>query len=178
MTLLKLAHLGHPAIRAGTHPVPDEAVGEPALQVLIDDMIETMRDAGGVGIAAPQVHDPRRIAVIEVTAGHPRVAEQGPIPLTVLVNPVIVARSGDTNEGWEGCLSIPDLRGRVPRHSAVEVRALGRDGHPLHFTASGLFARIVQHEVDHLDGHVYLDRMQDLSSLCCLQEYQRFHAPR
>ncbi len=138
-------------------------------------MIETMFEYHGVGLAAPQVHESLLLAVIESQG------ERGQIPLTVLVNPVVTVLGenpeSDKLEDWEGCLSIPDLRGRVPRYRKLQVEALDRRGSKLKFVAEGFFARVVQHEYDHLMGHVYLDRMSDLQTLTHLDEMKRYWMP-
>ncbi len=170
MPILKVARLGHPILRIQAKPLSKSDFKDCDIQRLIDDMVETMQDYHGVGLAAPQVHTPRRIVVIE---GQPA-SEDGTrpaIPLTVLANPALTPLSETTVEDWEGCLSIPDLRGRVPRWAAVAVQALDRNGRPVAFEARDFFARVIQHEVDHLDGVVFLDRMKDLSNLAFLQEY-------
>jgi len=138
---------------------------------LIDDMIDTMHEYEGVGIAAPQVHIAKQLAVIEVTRGP---HGEKPIPLTVLINPRIVAASKALIEDWEGCLSVSDLRGKVPRGEWVDVEAFNRKGERVKFHAEKFFARVVQHECDHLAGKVFLDRMPDLSTLAHLQEFARF----
>ncbi len=174
MPLLKIARLGHPVIRDGAEPVTDAELKAQGTQRLIDDMVDTMRDADGVGIAAPQVHVAKRIIVIEVSADNPRYPHQDSIPLTVIVNPHILSQSAEQEEGWEGCLSVPDLRGLVPRAYSVELAGMDRYGDELHLRASGFFARVVQHEVDHLDGHIFIDRLPDLSTLTHLREYQKY----
>jgi len=177
MTLLKIARLGHPIIRDQAEPVSKEQLQTPEIQNLIDSMIETMRDANGVGIAAPQVHSPKRMIIIEVSPDNPRYPQQGSIPLTVIVNPIIVSQSDNYEQGWEGCLSVPDLRGKVPRSTHLKVSGLDRDGNPLQFEAEGFFARVIQHEVDHLEGKVYLDRLPDMSTLTFLREYEKYWKP-
>jgi peptide deformylase len=172
--LLKIARLGHPVIRQVAEPVSTEELRSVSVQDLIDDMVETMRDADGVGLAAPQVHVSRRIVVMEVSPASPRYPGHGPVPLTIIANPAVVSHSQDTEEGWEGCLSVPDLRGRVPRWSAVEIAGTDRHGERLRIKASGFFARVIQHELDHLDGRVYLDRLPDLSTLTHLREFARY----
>jgi peptide deformylase len=172
--LLKIARLGHPAIRAGTEPVTQDELRSDAIQQLIDDMIETMQDANGVGIAAPQVHVPKQIIVIEVPALNPRYPGQPEVPLTVIVNPQIASHTSETEDEWEGCLSVPDLRGRVPRWRSLKLSGLDRQGNPVDIEVEGFFARVIQHEVDHLNGRVFLDRLPDLSSLTYLQEFQRY----
>jgi peptide deformylase len=151
--------------------VSREQLATPAIQKLIDDMMETMVEYYGVGLAAPQVHESLAIAVIE--SHGPR----GDIPMTVLVNPQVTVLDESILEDWEGCLSIPDLRGRVPRCRKLRVDALDRKGNSIHITAEGFFARVIQHEFDHLMGRVYLDRMPDLKTLSHLTEFQRYWLP-
>jgi peptide deformylase len=194
MSILKVARLGHPAVRRPAQPVAREAVRTPEVQRLIDDMIETMHEYDGVGLAAPQVHVGLRLAVIEVPAARAR--EEGPqderrrihsdaadderseagVPLTVLVNPVVTPLGSRRVAGYEGCLSVPDLRGLVRRLDRLRLEALDRQGKAYSVEASGFFARVIQHECDHLEGRVYLDRMDDLRSLSFLREFERFGA--
>lgn len=171
--ILKVARLGHPILRIAARPVPVDEIGKPGFQVLIDDMIETMRDYAGVGLAAPQVHLGLQLAVLEVEH-NPRYPNQPPVPLTVLINPVLTLTNGEKVEGWEGCLSIPELRGWVPRYRELRVQAVGRKGEKLDFVARDFHARVVQHETDHLKGEVYLDRMADMRSLSYLSQWQRY----
>ena len=173
MALLKIARLGHPVLRRVAAPVEKSEIKTSDFNQFIDDMIDTMREADGVGLAAPQVYKSQRIAVIEVKGPHPRYPDQPEVPLTVLINPMIVSHSTETEEDWEGCLSIPDLRGRVPRWASLELSALDRNGEPTHLRAGGFFARVIQHELDHLDGVIFLDRMDDLQSLTHLREFQK-----
>ncbi|HZP40277.1 MAG TPA: peptide deformylase [Candidatus Binatia bacterium] len=177
MAVLKVARLGHPVLRKIAEPVPPEAIGAPEIQRLVDDMLETMDDHDGAGLAAPQVHVSRRIVVYGVEA-NPRYPDAEPVPLTVLVNPKITFLTEDEEEDWEGCLSVPDLRGMVPRRTKIRVEAYGRDGKPLRFVAEGFHARVVQHECDHLDGKVYLDRMRSMATLGFLPEFQRYWLAR
>ena len=177
MAVLKVARLGHPVLRQVAEPVSPEAIGAPEIQRLIDDMLETMDDHDGAGLAAPQVHVSRRIVIYGVEA-NPRYPEAEPVPLTVLLNPRITALGQDQEEDWEGCLSVPDLRGKVPRFTRVRVEGYGRDGKALRFTAEGFHARVVQHECDHLDGKVYLDRMRSMETLSFLPEFQRYWLTR
>ena len=144
--------------------------------MLIDDMVETMYEYEGVGLAAPQVHVPLRLAVLEVPGSDERTRAE--VPLTVLVNPQVTPVGDEKLDGWEGCLSIPGLRGRVPRFSRVVLEALDRDGRPYRVEAEDFHARVIQHECDHLDGGVYLDRMDGMRSLCFLEEWERHHGPR
>ncbi|MBI3324749.1 MAG: peptide deformylase [Candidatus Omnitrophica bacterium] len=170
MAILKVARLGNPVIRKAAEAIPKEAIGSPDIQRLIDDMIDAMREYEGVGIAAPQVHVSKQLAVIEVR-GDAR--SERPIPLTVLLNPRILASSKTTFDDWEGCLSVNDLRGRVPRAEWVDVEMFNRKGEKLKFHAEGFFARVIQHECDHLAGKVFLDRMPNLTTLTHLREFAR-----
>jgi peptide deformylase len=173
MAILKVCHLGHPVLRRVAEPVPPESIARPAFQQFIDDMIETMREYDGVGLAAPQVHVSQQVAVLEV-GKHPRYPDAPSVPLTVLINPRLTVLSEETLDGWEGCLSIPDLRGVVPRYRELRVEALDRDGKPMDFSAKDFHARVVQHEYDHLQGKVYADCMPSLETLTHLAEWQRY----
>ncbi len=136
-------------------------------------MIETMREYEGVGLAAVQVHESRQVAVLEV-ADNPRYPQKPKVPLSVLINPKITPLSNETEEDWEGCLSIIELRGKVPRYKSIRVQARDRNGKDLDFVASDFHARVIQHEWDHLNGKVFLDRMRDLSTLSYVQELARY----
>lgn len=173
MAILKVARLGHPVLRQIAAPVPVERIRSPETQRLIDDMIETMREYNGAGLAATQVHRLEQVAVIEVLKG-PRYPEAPEIPLTVLINPVVTPLGEETEDGWEGCLSIPDMRGLVPRYAAVRLQARDREGQPIDLKATDFFARVIQHESDHLNGIVYVDRMRDLRTLTHLAEWSKF----
>jgi peptide deformylase len=177
VAILKVARLGHPVLRRMADPVPRGEITRPETQRLIDDMIETMYEYVGVGLAAPQVHVSRQIAVVECES-HPRHPETPRIPLTVLINPVLTPLTEDTAADWEGCLSIPDFRGLTPRCTAVRLEAYGRKGERIELEAKDFFARVLQHETDHLNGRVYLDRMPDLTTLCHLQEWSRYWLER
>lgn len=173
MSVLPIVRLGHPALRTPAEPVAPMRVAERAFQRLLDDMVETMRAAEGVGLAAPQVGFGLQLFVYE--ALEPDDPARG-IPLRVVVNPMVEPLPGELVYDWEGCLSIPDLRGLVPRHPSVRVRGLDRAGGALDYVARGFEARIVQHEFDHLNGVVFLDRMRDLQSLAFYDEWERFLA--
>jgi len=172
MALLKIAKMGNPILRARAAEIVDPA--DPWVRRLVEDMLETMEDAGGTGIAAPQVHEPHRVVTFfvagERTTDLPGDGEQ---PLTVLINPVIEPIGGEVAFGWEGCLSVPGLRGVVPRHLRVRYRGLGLDGKPIEREAAGFHARVVQHECDHLDGILYPQRMADHRLLVYSEELQR-----
>jgi peptide deformylase len=172
MAILKVARLGHPVLRRVAEPVSPEAVGAPEIQTLIDDMLETMAEYDGAGLAAPQVHVSRRIVIYGVDE-NPRYPDAESVPLTVLLNPRLTPLTEEHEEDWEGCLSVPDMRGRVSRPTRVRVEALARDGRPLRFDAEGFHARVAQHECDHLDGLLFVDRMTSMASLTFLAEFQR-----
>jgi peptide deformylase len=178
MAILKVARMGHPVLRAKALPVPKEQISSPGVQRLIDDMFETMREYSGIGLAAPQIHQGVRIFVAGLREG--RVSTGGVVPddedmpYMALINPEVTLLSESNQEGWEGCLSIPDIRGLVPRASEVKVQAYDRTGARVSFTAKGLPARVIQHETDHLDGVLFFDRMQSLESLAFMDEYRRF----
>src|SRR3989304_2484431 len=173
MAILKVARLGHPVLRTVAAPVPVPEIRLPETQRLIDDMIETMREYNGAGLSATQVHTLKQIAVIEVLS-NPRYPDAPQIPLTVIVNPVVTPLTSAMEEGWEGCLSIPDLRGTVPRYTEVRLQAYDRAGEPVNLIAKDFFARVIQHEADHLNGIVFLDRMKDLSTLTHLAEWNKY----
>jgi peptide deformylase len=165
MTLRKIALLGHPVLLTPAEPVADLA--DPELQRLIDDMLATMADADGIGLAAPQVHESVRIVVaLEVRDR----AERDRAVAHVLVNPELTALGLASDLAFEGCLSMPGLRGRVRRHASCSYRALDRNGREITGVATGLFARVLQHEVDHLDGILYPMRMADLRELAFTSE--------
>ena len=171
MSILKVSRLGHPVLRMESQRVPREALSSPAIQTLIDNMMQTMVEYTGVGLAAPQVHESLSIAVMECHGS------RGEIPMTVLVNPDVTILDEELIEDWEGCLSIPELRGRVPRWRKLRVDAMDRHGNRIQLTAEGFTARVIQHEFDHLMGKVYLDRMRDFQTLTHLQEFQRYWLP-
>jgi len=168
--LLEVIRLGHPVLRSVAEPVPDEWFGSGHLRQLGRELVHTMLEEEGVGLAAPQVAEPLRVFAYWLPAGD----ETGELAPTVLVNPDIRAIGTDVVEGWEGCLSIPGLRGVVPRHQRIKVKALTVDGEPVSFTADGFHARVIQHETDHLDGVVFLDRMTSTMSLAFEPEWERY----
>jgi peptide deformylase len=170
MSILKVARIAHPVLRSPAKAVPKEAFRDRLFQKLVDDMRETMYEYEGVGLAAPQVHEGLRLAVIEVPGSDERARVE--VPFMVLVNPVVTPIADERENGWEGCLSVPDLRGVVPRLKQVRLEALDRQGKPYSLEAQDFFARVIQHECDHLDGHVYLDLMPDMRSLTFIKEFE------
>jgi len=173
MSILKVTRLGHPVLREVAKDISAKNLKTPTMQKFIDDMIETMKEYDGVGLAADQVFTSLQVAVLEV-ADNPRYPNKAKMPLTVLVNPKITPLSDEMEEDWEGCLSVPDLRGRVRRYKSIHVHALDRHGKKLDFVAHDFHARVIQHEFDHLNGKVYLDRMRDFTTLSFLQEFARY----
>ncbi len=170
MSILKVARMGHPVLRAKTRPIERGDIKTAAIQKLIDDMLDTMAEYHGVGLAAPQVHEGSRLFVAALDDGEDG-KHNAPY---VIVNPEISIVGSDIVEDWEGCLSIPDVRGRVPRAREITVRALDRHGEGLQLSAHDFAARVIQHETDHLDGMLFFDRMRSLESLTFLDEYSRY----
>ena len=173
MSILKVAKMGHPVLREKARALDKSELKSPAVQHFIDSMIDTMHEYSGVGLAAPQVHEGIRVfvAMLDADGG----AEGDAL---VFINPEIVVKGDQTVEGWEGCLSIPDIRGRVPRAQHVVVTALDRHGKRFERELKDFAARVVQHENDHLDGVLFFDRMKTMESLTFLDEFSRYHARR
>ena len=174
MAVRQILHVGHPLLRERSREVTPDELASPEVQQLIDDMVDTMRDANGAGIAAPQVGELVRITTIEVN-DNPRYPYKPRIPLTIVVNPVIEPLDDETVEINEGCLSVPNLRGNVMRHVNVRVRWLDRNGVQHDEVRRGLTAGTFQHECDHLDGILFLDRVHDTRSLTTWEQFERFH---
>jgi peptide deformylase len=180
MAILKIARMGHPVLGLTAQPVADPKSLE--IRRLVNDMVETMMDANGAGLAAPQVHVPLRVVVFQAPGGRsdPGLADEEKFdhtaPLTVLINPQIEVLAGETEGGWEGCLSVPGLRGWVERPAHIRYRGLGLEGETIERVARGFHARVVQHECDHLDGRLYTSRMADLSRLIFESEIRHFQA--
>jgi peptide deformylase len=181
MPILKVARMGHPVLRARARAINPADITTPRIQDLIDSMFETMQEYQGVGLAAPQVHvglrlfvagfPPRRAADRDETDED---ADNERMPLMTLINPEIKVVGTETADDWEGCLSIPDVRGRVPRALEIEVRAYDRRGRKMTLDVKGFSARVIQHETDHLDGILFFDRMKSLETLTFLEEYSRY----
>ena len=167
MALLSVIKLGNPILRQRALPVDPSEIKKPVFQQLIDDMFETMYDEPGIGLAAPQVARSQQLVVMDCPG-------EGGFPATVLINPSILFYGPEQVESWEGCLSVDGLRGKVTRPSMVRVQDLDRERKPVDFEATGLYAVCIQHELDHLIGKVFLDRMTDLSTLTQLEEFEKF----
>ncbi len=174
MTLLKIAQIGHPILRTRARELSHEELVSDRIQQFIDDLVETMRDANGAGLAAIQVYEPIRIVAIEVE-NNPRYPYKPKIPLTILVNPVVMPITTEQFDNFEGCLSVPNLRGVVPRYAAVRVSGWDRHGNVIEREVKGLSAGTFQHEVDHLDGIIFVDRVKDPTTFCTWAEFDRFH---
>lgn len=170
--ILKVARLGHPVLRKMAEPVPPDHITSPAIQQFIDDLIETMYEYDGAGLAAPQVHVSKQIVVMEVQH-HPRYPDTS-IPLTIYINPEITPLTEEMVEDWEGCLSVPGLRGKVPRYTKIRLRAYDREGKRVDMVVEGFHARVIQHECDHVYGKVYLDRMRSMASLTFIEEFMKY----
>lgn len=173
MSILKVARMGNPVLRAKARAVEPAEIRQAAFQKFIDDMIQTMHEYRGIGLAAPQVHESVRLIVVGIQAEDD---DDSDIKLLPLINPEVTPIGTEIVEGWEGCLSIPDVRGRVPRAVAVQVRALDRRAKRIESTLEGFPARVVQHEADHLDGVLFVDWMRSFDSLTYLDEYAKFWA--
>ena len=173
MSILKVARMGHPVLRAKARTVDKLEIKTQAVQDFIDSMVDTMFEYAGVGLAGPQVHESIRVFVAMLDSDG-----QGDGDATVFINPEITVVGDQTVEGWEGCLSIPEIRGRVPRAQHIKVSALDRNGKRFELDLKDFPARVIQHEADHLDGVLFFDRMKALGSLTYLEEYSRYHARR
>jgi peptide deformylase len=171
MSILKVARMGHPVLRERARPVDKSELKDPLFQKLIDDMVETMHEYHGVGLAAPQVHEGVRLFVAVLDDDPDSESDA-----TVIINPDIIPNASDKREGWEGCLSIPDIRGMVPRFTDITVVALDRHGKQIELKLKDFSARVAQHETDHLDGVLFFDRMTSMQSLTYLEEYSKYHS--
>ena len=179
MSVLKVAKLGNPILRQIAQPIELDSLSSPngELQILIDNMIDTMREEDGVGLAAPQVYQSLQLVVMECST-NARYPEAPEIPLTVLVNPVIKHHGEKKVLGWAGCLSLKDLRGLVPRSEKITVEYFDREGNSVTVDAEGFPAVVLQHEIDHLHGKVFLDQMTDFSQLVYVEEFEEYIASK
>ena len=168
MSILKVSRMGHPVLRQRTALIQPDDISMASMQRLIDDMFDTMKEYVGIGLAAPQVHQARRLFVAGVDDPN---STMQPV---VMINPEIEVIDDEKEEDWEGCLSIPDIRGKVIRAKNIRVRFLDRHGRLQQLTATGFPARVIQHETDHLNGVLFVDRMTSFESLTFLEEYGRY----
>ena len=174
MSILKVARMGHPVLRTRAQPIDRPAIKSAACQRLIDDMMDTMTEYHGVGLAAPQVHESVRLFVVAFDPTQPELAEDQPAEPFAIINPEITPLGDEIVEDWEGCLSIPDIRGRVPRLREILLRAYDRKGERFELRMQNFQARVIQHENDHLDGVLFFDRMRSFETLAFLDEYARY----
>ncbi|MDP6961300.1 MAG: peptide deformylase [Dehalococcoidia bacterium] len=170
---LRIAQIGHPILRQPTRMLTREELLSEEIQSFLDDLVETMREASGAGLAANQVYQSLRICAVEVR-DNSRYPYRPNIPLTILVNPILTPASDETFVNYEGCLSVPNLRGQVRRHCEVHVDALDREGNSISTVVKGMTAATYQHEVDHLEGKIFLDRVEDPNSVVTLENFQRY----
>jgi peptide deformylase len=175
MSILKVARLGHPVLRAKAKPIEPQDITSAPIQKLIDDMMETMSEYHGVGLAAPQVHESLRVFVAGIEEEDLRTGATDIVPVAI-INPEITPIGRDLVEDWEGCLSIPDIRGKVPRNRRIRVRGFDRDAQPLDLELEEFPARVVQHETDHLNGVLFFDRMKSFETLAFYEEYSKYWA--
>jgi peptide deformylase len=172
--VLEIAHIGNPVLRAVTPEMSSDDLTSPSVQTFIDDLIETKRAANGAGIAASQVSRPLRLFIVEVE-NNPRYPYKPDIPLDIVVNPVITFLTEERFDNYEGCLSIPDLRGIVPRCPEIRVSGLDRNGDPVDRIVRGITAGTYQHEHDHVNGILFPDRVEDMRTLCTWDEFVKRH---
>lgn len=177
MPVRRVLNMGHPLLRQVARPLHAGEIGSAATRALVADMVDTLHDYGGIGLAAPQVGESVRLAIIEIAGGPTRYGELAPLPLTVFVNPVVEVLDPATAGYWEGCLSVPGLRGYVERPQHVRVRYTSDRGEAKELELKGFFATVFQHEFDHLDGRLYVDRLADPRLLAFDREYERYHLP-
>ncbi len=174
MAILKVARMGNPVLREKAKEVASSEIKSKVFQDFIDSMIETMYEYGGVGLAAPQVHVSKRVAVIEFDEDHPRYKTKATQGLQVFINPKIKILTEETDSNWEGCLSVPGMRALVDRPNQIKIEFLDRDGKKQDFTAEGFLAVVIQHEFDHLDGMLYIDRARP-GTLMFEEEFVKYH---
>ena len=174
MAVRRIIRMGHPLLRQAARPLTDAEIGSENVARLIHDMTDTLHDYGGIGLAAPQIAEPIRLAIIEIDGDGSRYGDMPEMPLTVFINPVISVLDPTTQGYWEGCLSVPGLRGFVERPQHVRVDYLDIDGAQNSLELSGFLATVFQHEFDHLDGVLYVDKLKDSRLLAFESEFSRF----
>ena len=176
MAIRRIIRMGHPTLRQVARPIPRKAIDTAPLRRLIVDMVDTLHDYGGIGLAAPQIGESLRLAIVEIDGGPTRYGDIPAMPLTVFINPEVTVIDPETAGYWEGCLSVPGLRGFVERPRRIRVTALTDTGARQQLELQGFLATVFQHEFDHLDGRLYIDRLKDPASLVFENEYLRYHA--
>ena len=178
MAIRKIIRMGHPVLRRPAEPLARPDIASDATRRLIADMIDTLHDYGGIGLAAPQVGEPIRLAIVEIPEGGTRYGDIPGMPLTIFINPAITVLDPATKGYWEGCLSVPGLRGFVERPQKIRVDYLDLEGREQSLELDGFLATVFQHEFDHLDGKLYIDRLADTQLLAFEEEFTRYLAPR
>lgn len=177
MTVRKVIRMGHPSLRTPAKPYPSELIGSDEFETLIEDMHLTLHAYGGIGLAAPQIDVGYRLAIIEIENTQTRYGEIAHTPFDVYINPTITPIAGEAAGYWEGCLSVPGMMGYVERPQHIRVDYTDRRGQPAALEAHGFLATVFQHEFDHLDGILYVDRIEDKSLFAFEEEYMQFHLP-
>lgn len=178
MAVRRIIRMGNPLLRQRARTVTENEIGSDALRAMIDDMVDTLHDYGGIGLAAPQIGESIRLAIIEITDTASRYGEIPTLPLSVFINPEIDVLDPATRGYWEGCLSVPGLRGFVERPQKVRIRYTNADGDRGTLELDGFLATVFQHEFDHLDGKLYVDRLADPTLLSFEEEFLRYVTPR
>jgi peptide deformylase len=174
MAVLEIVRMGHPVLREVARPLAEDEIQSPGIAQLVEDMTETLHAAGGIGLAAPQVNRSIQLAIVEIAEIPGRYGDLPPSPLTVYINPTITVLSPDAEGFWEGCLSVPGLRGYVERPQHIQVDFLDLQGEPNRMVLEGFLATVFQHELDHLQGKLYIDRMKDMRQLSFEEEFTQF----
>lgn len=173
MAVLKVLQMGNPLLRSVSEKVSREKLYSEEFQSFVDDLIATMRHEDGAGLAAPQVGVLDRVFVMEMQE-NPRYPEKENFPLHIVVNPEIIHTSSEKTQSWEGCLSIPRLRGRLKRYERITMKGLNRDGEDLEMQLTGFSAIVAQHELDHLNGVLFIDRMESMETLAFREEFEKY----
>lgn len=178
MAVRRIIRMGHPLLRTPARPLTAEEIDSGWLRALLADMVDTLHDYGGIGLAAPQIAEPVRVAIIQIEGGASRYGEIPAMPLTAFINPLIEVLDPTTRGFWEGCLSVPGLRGFVERPQQIRVEYTNFSGETESIELNGFLATVFQHELDHLDGRLYIDRLSDTTLLSFEREFERYLAPR
>jgi peptide deformylase len=175
MAVRRVLNMGHPLLRQPARELEPDEIGSASMAALLEDMVDTLHDYGGIGLAAPQVGESLRVAIIEIAGGPTRYGELEPLPLTVFINPSVQALDDTVAGNWEGCLLVPGLRGFVDRPQHIRVNYTTLEGEEIQLELKDFTATVFQHEFDHLDGKLFVDRMTDMSLLVFESEYERYH---